>query len=317
MVFIISEKDDVTTNYIIEWLIAKEIKFLRLNTQSYSPLTYKLSSNIGQIQLLGKEISSNDIVIHRRGRLNITPRGINQLEVFKYIKQENDAIVKSLEFHLKDNITYIGSFYKEDQNYKLLNLYYAQKAGLKIPKTIVTGLKKELVRFFNSEKRVITKTIRSPVNINIEDIHHNSSKTFLIKQEHLDRLDNMFSPILAQKYVEKIYEIRVFIFDSLYFSMAIFSQENQKTKIDYREYDAYLPNRCIPVNLPDEIKTQIDEFLKLSGINSGSIDIIVTPENEYVFLEINPQGQLDWVSKNCNYYIEKNIVDHLISKKNG
>ena len=47
------------------------------------------------------------------------------------------------------------------------------------------------------------------------------------------------------------------------------------------------------------------------GINTGSIDLIYSLSNEYVFLEVNPQGQFDWLSKNCNYYIEKDIAELL------
>ena len=37
--------------------------------------------------------------------------------------------------------------------------------------------------------------------------------------------------------------------------------------------------------------------------------MIVTPTNEYVFLEVNPVGQFNFVSELCNYYIEKNIAE--------
>jgi hypothetical protein len=39
--------------------------------------------------------------------------------------------------------------------------------------------------------------------------------------------------------------------------------------------------------------------------------MIVTPEGEYVFLEVNPTGQFGWVSDNCNYYLEEKIANHL------
>jgi len=46
-------------------------------------------------------------------------------------------------------------------------------------------------------------------------------------------------------------------------------------------------------------------------LNSGSIDILVTPNNEYVFLEVNPVGQFGMVSQPCNYYLEKRIAERL------
>jgi len=30
---------------------------------------------------------------------------------------------------------------------------------------------------------------------------------------------------------------------------------------------------------------------------------------------VNPQGQVDWLSKNCNYYVEKYIAEQLTDEK--
>lgn len=49
-------------------------------------------------------------------------------------------------------------------------------------------------------------------------------------------------------------------------------------------------------------------------MNSGSIDMIVTLNNNYVFLEVNPVGQFWQVSYLCNYYLEKKIAHYLRSK---
>ena len=44
------------------------------------------------------------------------------------------------------------------------------------------------------------------------------------------------------------------------------------------------------------------------GFNTGSIDLILTPQGEYVFLEINPEGQFGMVSHPCNYYLEREMA---------
>mgnify|MGYP003653909829 CR=1 FL=1 len=48
-------------------------------------------------------------------------------------------------------------------------------------------------------------------------------------------------------------------------------------------------------------------------LNCGSFDIIYTPSGEYYFLEVNPVGQFQWLSYNCNYFIEKLIAEGLIN----
>ena len=46
-------------------------------------------------------------------------------------------------------------------------------------------------------------------------------------------------------------------------------------------------------------------------MNSGSIDMVVTKDKRYVFLEVNPIGQFKQVSYPCNYYLEKEVAKYL------
>lgn len=94
--------------------------------------------------------------------------------------------------------------------------------------------------------------------------------------------------------------------------MAIFSQSNSKTCIDFRKYDAKLPNRYIPYKLPDEIECALKKVMDCLKLNTGSIDLMVDENNKYYFLEINPVGQFGMVSEPCNYLLEKRIAEFLV-----
>ena len=45
-------------------------------------------------------------------------------------------------------------------------------------------------------------------------------------------------------------------------------------------------------------------------LESGSLDIIVDKEDNYIFLEVNPVGQFDFFRKTCNYHIERDIAKY-------
>ena len=47
---------------------------------------------------------------------------------------------------------------------------------------------------------------------------------------------------------------------------------------------------------------------------SGSIDLIKSQNGKYYFLEVNPNGQYDWVSQYGGYYLDKKIAYFLKSK---
>ena len=48
----------------------------------------------------------------------------------------------------------------------------------------------------------------------------------------------------------------------------------------------------------------------------GTVDFIMSEDNQLYFLEINPNGEFYHLSKQCNYNIEKIIAEHLITVDN-
>jgi hypothetical protein len=48
-------------------------------------------------------------------------------------------------------------------------------------------------------------------------------------------------------------------------------------------------------------------------MNCGSLDLIYSIDNEFVFLEVNPVGQFGMVSKPCNYNLEKILAKELLN----
>lgn len=56
--------------------------------------------------------------------------------------------------------------------------------------------------------------------------------------------------------------MRIFFWKDVFFPVAIFSQKNIKTEMDFRNYDNDAPNRLVAYTLPKGIKKktiQIDE----------------------------------------------------------
>lgn len=93
--------------------------------------------------------------------------------------------------------------------------------------------------------------------------------------------------------------------------MAIMSQEDKKTSVDFRNYNMIKPNRRLPYKLPIEIEEKLCQLLNHFKLNFASIDLMVRGNNFY-FLEINPVGQFGMVSGPCNYKIEKLIAKYII-----
>ncbi|WP_228414336.1 hypothetical protein [Chryseobacterium sp. CH21] len=113
-----------------------------------------------------------------------------------------------------------------------------------------------------------------------------------------------------QEKIEKDFEIRTFYLNGHCWSMAIFSQNDEQTKTDFRKYNKKKPNRNVPYLLPKHIEDKIELLMKSLDINCGSLDFIKAGE-KYYFLEINPIGQFSSLSRTCNYALEQKLAEYL------
>jgi glutathione synthase/RimK-type ligase-like ATP-grasp enzyme len=134
----------------------------------------------------------------------------------------------------------------------------------------------------------------------------------MVKKEDITR--NEYGYSLFQENIPKKYELRVFYFVGQIYTMALFSQLDYRAKTDVMAVSINgekQPLRQIPFNLTREMEENITRLMHRLKLNSGSIDIIVTPDDEYYFLEVNPVGQFNFMSEMCNYYIEREIAKYL------
>lgn len=178
---------------------------------------------------------------------------------------------------------------------KIPQLQLARRLGLRIPRTIVTNDPAEAHRFASSVaydivvKPLMTSTVESADGI-CDLYTHRLSRDEI--EEHIEAI--RFTPTLLQEYVPKSTEIRVTIIGSDIFATEIDSQSVQDAKIDWRQVDPFtVPHK--PISLPESLKSLLRRFLDQYGLCFGAIDLIRTPEGDYVFLENNPNGQWYWL----------------------
>ena len=208
-----------------------------------------------------------------------------------------------------------GCYY--DNEKKLLTLQLAKEIGIKIPETYICSKKTILQKTFNSQKNLITKGLQNGLTItsktNDGSAYSYYNLTSKILEDDINEINTTFFPSLIQQKIDKLFELRIFYFSGTFYSMAIFSQKDLTTNVDFRNYNVEKPNRNIPFILPTDIQNKLQLLLDKLLLNTASIDMIYTPEKEYVFLEVNPEGQFGMVSSPCNYHIERLISEYLIN----
>lgn len=311
MVLIISNNTDISTLHVIEWLEYLNIKWFRINAQD--KISLKFIKNDIEIVKKNKSYKVSNItsVWYRRGEISVDYFNISNLSydaniepaLVSFLEKEAHDLKNYFHFILTQKKT-LNTIFNGSVN-KLIVSELAEKNKLLVPKSYLIDTKEE---FNKIEEKLITKTICGNPSISFKDSNAIMYTTKIESIEH-----DSFYPSLFQEQILKKYELRVFYLNGRFYSMAIFSQKNVQTQVDFRQYDLDKPNRTVPYNLPKELEKKLDKLMRELNLNSGSIDLIKGTDNQYYFLEVNPIGQFGMVSYPCNYNIEKEIANYLKS----
>jgi glutathione synthase/RimK-type ligase-like ATP-grasp enzyme len=82
-------------------------------------------------------------------------------------------------------------------------------------------------------------------------------------------------------------------------------------RVDWRLGDVgRLPHAA--VELPAEVGDRCLELTASYGLRFAAIDLAETPDGQYVFFEINPNGQWAWVEQACGLPLASHLADELL-----
>ena len=325
MILILSQETfDPTTDEVINWISYLGRDYFRLNgsdplkkCQFSARFTSSGNTHL-KIKTSDKSISSHqikavwfwrwlqdrDIAKNLDSKKDSDPLS----PLFPYITSELWGAGSSLAPILK-KAYWLGSF-RESLN-KLSVLKEASLAGLHIPETIITNSKKELKTFKSQQKSIIIKSIAQAHSIQRKSAIFMTYTTELT-DEKIDALSDHIFPCLAQKNIQKQYEIRTFYLEGKCYSMAIFSQLQTGSQTDFRVYGG-IPPRTSCYKLPHAMEKKIKKLMQKMGLQIGSLDFLKDTNGKYYFLEINPVGQFGMTSDSCNYSLDKKIAQLLIT----
>lgn len=179
----------------------------------------------------------------------------------------------------------------------------AAQLGFAVPRTLITTDPDQAREFFYAcDRQMIFKVMTDPFlgAANLlrrrpdQDFEQYETPTTLVTEAELDLLEAVrTAPCLFQEYVPKAVELRVTVIGRQLFAAEIHSQDNERTALDWRHYDVDIPYRAteLPPELADRCLTLVDSY----GLNYSAMDLIVTPNGQYVFVENNPNGQFMFI----------------------
>jgi hypothetical protein len=96
-----------------------------------------------------------------------------------------------------------------------------------------------------------------------------------------------------QEVVPKAFELRVTVMGHRAFGARVLSQQTETGRLDWRK--SYHELAMEPFEVPREVAGRCIEILERLGLVFGCFDLVVTPQGEHVFLEVNEMGQFLFV----------------------
>lgn len=258
-----------------------------------------------------------DVVWWRRARKPYVFKNSVHPDDFQFTKRENLFFYESLTANIAPKAWWVNS--KEaarKAQFKLVQLTAAKSAGLIIPETLCTNDAKAIKDFLKIHHQ--SGVIYKPLSMNywlLED----KAKLIYTTRVHESNLPTVslmqLVPGIYQKEIKKKYELRVTCFGDFLVAAKICSQDHPKGLIDWRA----IPKMQVPIEpyiLPEILKKRIRLLMRQLGLVFGCLDFIVSEDGDYIFLEVNEQGQFLWLEElNTDFPMLDIFIHFLLSCK--
>ena len=195
-----------------------------------------------------------------------------------------------LKQHLLPEAFWVNPFTSQDAEIKPCQQRAAIASGLTVPETLYTNDPDKIRTFLRKhDDSVIYKPLLG-TTWRDEERHHRVTFSSMISENDLVS-DHLLKtvPGIYQKYVEKDYELRVTFVGQKALAAKVLSQQSEFGRVDWRQ--SYDDLQMEEFELPESIYRSCLEVMERLDIVFGCFDFIVTPEGEYIFLEVNQMGQ--------------------------
>jgi MvdC family ATP-grasp ribosomal peptide maturase len=312
--------DFYTVDLVSQALARRGARPIRVNTDLF-PSSVKLSARAGDERVAtlvtetGEQISAAEVRAVWARKL-WSPRLSDSLDE-RYRSMCVGESAAALEGFLDalHNARWVNDLdHQRNAENKQRQLRLATRAGLRVPRTLVTNDPTAARQFFaETDGQTVAKLLR-PLTVSM-DAAESFVYTNRVREEDLAGADALrHCPMVFQELIPKAYELRVAYVAGNCFAGALNASGSSRGHIDWRRA---APEDCRwqKAQLPTEIATGLQTLMSALGLVFGAIDLICTPSGEHVFLEVNPGGEWGMLERDLGLPISEAIAEALLQNK--
>jgi len=312
-VLIITNEFDAHADAVVLELHKRNVSVFRFHPEDF-PQACSISIEIqngsieGEIATRHRTVAFKDICAawYRRPEGPFaSSANANSLDLNDYVRAQSRATLNTL-YEALETFWVCQPSKLRRADIKALQLAEASKAGLQTPQTLISNHPARAAAFVdslgNADCAIKTLTL---LGVGDQQNFRFPLTTTLPKGHSLGSV--ALAPTVFQPYIHKVAELRCVVIGEEIFTAKINSQANESTRKDWRAGTCQYE----PFSLPEQVQAAIHRLMGSFGINFASLDMILTPEGEFVFLELNPNGQWYWLEVELGLPLVQSLADLL------
>lgn len=308
-ILIVTNSDDLHADLLSQKLASRAQRPFRIDLDAF-PRDYILDIEFNRSEWVGRliHLPSNDAVaikdigavwLRKPAPFRFVSDELSPQER-AYAQMETEHVLFSVLYSLRcywmsHPLSVRGALWKGEQ------LQRAARLGFRVPRSLISNQPASVRRFkADIAADMIFKAMSSAAlaadAVPLAQRVIAGLRTTRIADEDDEMLEAVRElPSSFQEYIPKQYELRVTVIGAETFAARIYSQDDERTATDFRDMSADIRYRA--ERLPAAFARRCVELVHSYGLTFGALDFIVTPADEYVFLENNPVGQFLFVEQ--------------------
>lgn len=313
MLVLVTNRDDVTADWLVAELRERGIAFARFNSEDYpSRVQLHWTPDDARLELGDTIIERRDVaaVWWRRPVVSSMSAGRNQAEA-DWASDEARAAVEG--FWLSVDAHWVNHPDANDRAAsKLEQLRRAGRFGFEVPATLVTNGAEAVRAFAAAHEQIVCKAIKSARPPAADGSADGMLYTAIVDDAVLGDLDEFGpEPYLFQALVPKCHDLRVIVIGERAFGCRILSQDDPAGVVDWRRAETgALVHEA--EELEPDIAAACIAMTHSYGLRFAAIDLARRLDGGLTFFELNPNGQWAWIEQLTGLPLANALSDELI-----
>ncbi|MCI0541276.1 MAG: hypothetical protein L0Z50_39250, partial [Verrucomicrobiales bacterium] len=182
-------------------------------------------------------------------------------------------------------------------SHKLEQITAAAGLGFLLPETLLTQDAVELRAFYaRHQGKIIAKPLARGYVERAEGETDTLIYTNPVSAEDLTALDDLSAcPTLFQELIDKRTDVRITVVDEDIHAVEMLAEDESGTqRCDIRRNNMQ-DVRYQTISLPVEVASRVRALMRHYQLRFAAIDMVVSKAGDWIFLEVNPNGQWAWL----------------------